>query len=111
MQLSEVHGQFEALGIQVAAMSYDSNETSREFAERHDIRFPILADENARHVLAFGILNEQYEPGHRAYGIPHPGIFLVDGDGMIVAKFAEDNYRERPDLTVVLEAARKMTTR
>lgn len=89
-------------------MSYDSNETSREFTERHGIRFPILADEKARHVLAFGILNEKYEPGHRAYGIPHPGIFLVDSDGMVVAKFAEEDYRERPDLNVVLDAARKM---
>ena len=46
-----------------------------------------------------------YEPGHRVYGIPYPGIFLVDPNGVIQAKFAEESYRDRPDFANVLEAA------
>jgi peroxiredoxin len=56
-------------------------------------------------VNALGILNEDYEPSSRAYGVPHPGIFLLDPNGVIRAKFAEEGYRARPDFDSVLEAA------
>ncbi len=52
-----------------------------------------------------GILNTQYEPGHRAYGIPYPGIFVLDSSGTIRAKLAEEDYKVRPDFSLVLEAA------
>ena len=48
-------------------------------------------------ILALGILNEDYEPGHRAYGIPHPGGFVVNRDHEIVGKVFIESYRERVD--------------
>ena len=68
--------------------------------------FPLLRDEDTTHVTALGILNTEYEPGSRAYGIPYPGIFLLSPDGAVLAKFAEEDYRNRPDFDYVLEAAR-----
>jgi hypothetical protein len=41
-------------------------------------------------------LNEDYAKGHRAYGIPHPGILLIGKDSKILAKFALPGYRARP---------------
>ncbi len=108
MELSKYRSRFDALGIRVVAMTYDDHEVSRKFSERSHISYPILKDVDARHVSAFGILNEAYERGHRAYGIPHPGMFLIDADGTIRAKFAEEDYRDRPAFDNVLEAARAM---
>jgi len=108
VQLSEYRSKFEALGIRVAAITYDPNETSRKFSEKHGIEFPIFRDVNAKYVRQFGILNEKYEPGDWAWGIPHPGMFLVDGDGVIRGKFAEEDYRKRPAFDIVLEAAKEM---
>ena len=105
MQLADAHGQFEKLGIAIVAMTYDSPATNRRFAQRRELPFPLLSDERARHAIAFGILNEAYEKGHRAYGVPHPGIFLLDHDGVIRAKFAEAGFRIRPSLGKVLKAA------
>ena len=48
-------------------------------------------------MVALGILNEQYEPGDPAYGIPHPGAFIVNTDNRIVGKIFIESYRERVD--------------
>lgn len=105
MQLIEITDQFEAMGISVVAMTYDSVEMLKTVEEDMGVEFPLLRDEDITHVNALGILNTDYEPDQRAYGVPYPGIFLVDTDGVIQAKFAEESYRDRPDFAVVLEAA------
>ena len=48
-------------------------------------------------MTALGILNEQYEPGEPAYGIPHPGVFVVNTDNQIVGKIFIESFRERVD--------------
>ncbi len=48
-------------------------------------------------MVALGILNEQNEPGEPAYGIPHPGVFVVNLDNEIVGKVFIDSFRERVD--------------
>ncbi len=97
--------QFEEMGLAVVAMTYDPVEMLKFVEEDQGIEFTLLRDEDVTHVDALGIRNPDYEPGHRAYGIPYPGIFLVDTDGVIRAKFAEEDYRDRPDFDIVLEAA------
>lgn len=105
MQLTEIAEQFEEMGLSVVAMTYDSVEMLKTVEEDQGIDFTLLHDEDVTHVNALGIRNLDYEPGQRAYGIPYPGIFLVDPDGVIQAKFAEEDYRDRPDFDIVLEAA------
>jgi len=89
-------------------MTYDDQSAALKFHLQNNLNLPILQDVNVKHVTAFGILNKKYEPDHWAFGIPLPGIFLVDKNGLIIRKFAEEDYRERPDLGHVLEAARQM---
>ncbi|MCG8415843.1 MAG: peroxiredoxin family protein [Pseudomonadales bacterium] len=105
MQLIEITDQFEAMGISVVAMTYDSVEMLKTVEEDMGVEFTMLRDEDITHVNALGILNTDYEPDQRAYGVPYPGIFLLDTDGVIHAKFAEESYRDRPDFDNVLEAA------
>ena len=108
MQLTEIQDQFPALGINIAAITYDSVELLKEVQEDQGIEFPLLHDEEVKHVNAFGIRNMDYEPGQRAYGIPYPGIFLIDANGVIRHKFSEERYQERPDFVDVLAAAAEM---
>ena len=108
MQLIDISDQFEAMGINVAAITYDSVELLKTVQEDQDAQFPLLHDEDVTHVNAFGIRNLDYEPGHRVYGIPYPGIFLISPDGIIKHKLAEARYQDRPDFTDVLEAAASM---
>ena len=108
MQLTEISDQIEAMGISVVALTYDSVELLKTVQEDQDIQFTLLHDEDVSHVNAFGVRNLDYEPGHRVYGIPYPGIFLVDPNGVIKAKFAEERYQDRPPFEDVLEAAAKL---
>lgn len=67
----------------------------RNFAQRRRITFPLLSDEGSKTIRAFGILNEEVEPGTPFYGIPHPGTYIVDPQGRVVAKYFEDDFRQR----------------
>jgi peroxiredoxin len=100
--------EFQAMGINVASMTYDPVATLAAAAEEHGVEFPLLFDENVKHVNAMGLRNMQYEPGQRAYGIPYPGIFLIDAQGVIRAKFAEEDYKLRPEFSLVMEEAKKL---
>ena len=42
-------------------------------------------------------MNEQYKPGNVAYGIPHPGVFVVDPEMKIVGKIFVEDYQVRVD--------------
>lgn len=106
MKLNEIHGQFEALGVSVAGMTYDKPEHIRQFHDEWELEFPLLRDVDGQHVDAWGIRNEQYGEGTFAYGIPHPGVVLLSPEGTILAKFAEPGYRSRPDWDAVLDAVR-----
>ena len=85
-------------------MTYDDRSVLLEFHEKNSLGYPLLQDEDARHVLAYGVLNEDYQPGDGAYGIPHPGILYVGADGAVLLKFAVPGYRGRPPFGDVLDA-------
>ena len=110
MQLTDIAEQFEAMGVSVVAMTYDSIEILQEVSEDEGIRFTLLRDEDITYVNRLGILNDtDYEPGQRAYGVPYPGIFLISSDGIIRAKFAEESYRDRPNFSDILAAAANLS--
>jgi len=106
VQLTEIADQFEALGINIAAVTYDSVATVKDVELDRGVPFPLLHDEESEYIIRLGILNDtDYEPGQRAWGVPYPGIFLVSPDGVIRFKFAEESFRDRPDFANVVEAA------
>lgn len=105
MQLTEISDQFTDLGLSIVTLTYDSVEMLKEVQEDYELDYTLLHDEDVTIVDALGVRNIDYEPGHRFYGIPYPGIFIVNSDGVITAKFAEESYRDRPDLADVIAAA------
>jgi hypothetical protein len=46
---------------------------------------------------ALGILNETVGPDEPAFGIPHPGVFILSPDHEIVGKVFIESFRERVD--------------
>ena len=106
--LQTASGDFEAAGFSIVTLTYDPVDTLKLVEEDMDIGFTMLHDEGVKHVNAFNILNTGYEPGHFAYGVPQPGVMLVSSDGEILAKFAEENFRVRPDWSDVVAAANNL---
>ena len=85
-------------------MTYDERLLLAQFHESENLGYPLLQDENTRHVDAYGVKNAEYEPGHQGYGIPYPGIIYIQRNGQVALKFAVPGYRQRPPLVEVYEA-------
>ena len=84
---------FAAKGINVAAVSYDSRQTLAAFTQRRSITYPLLSDSSSKLIDAFGIRNVA-ATGAQA-GIPIPGYYLIDKQGIIQKRFFEDGYVNR----------------
>jgi hypothetical protein len=96
VELERSLGKFQAQGLGVAAISYDSPEVLRYFSERMGgFHFPLLSDRESRVIRAFGIFNHNIPEGDEFYGIPFPGTFLVDENGFVRAKYFEQMHRQR----------------
>ena len=71
-------------GVQVVAVSYDPVNVLKDFSDQHKITYPLLSDTSSKTIDAYGIRNTRVRP--RQDGIPHPGTFLIDGQGIIRSK-------------------------
>ncbi len=96
--LRDAASDFERLDAHVVAISVDTPEAAREFAQQQGFRFPVLAD-----------------PGHRVadlYGVTREGLarrisFILDPQGVI--RHVDDSVRishHGADLVAVLETLR-----
>jgi hypothetical protein len=91
-----------ALGLGVCSISYDTVEILNDFAERRNVTIPLLADPASHVIRRFGLFNEEAEAGSRGYGMAHPGIFIVDADGVVRERLFEDLYYHRMTMPTVL---------
>lgn len=93
MQLQAAKQRFEAQGLKLAAISYDSPAILKDFAERHKIDFPLLADPNSEIIRSFQVLNA--EAKGMTKGMAYPGYFVIDANGTIREKYFEIKYTDR----------------
>lgn len=107
MELSGLAERFAELGFALLGVTYDPPEQQARFTAQHGIGFPIYSDVGSAVIRDLGLLNETMTKGTRFHGVPWPGIFLLDADGQVLAKFAEADYRERPANETLLKAARQ----
>ena len=93
MELEQAKPEFEAKGIHVASITYDSVEILEDFSDRKGITYTVLSDPNSNIIRAFGILNPEGK-GYAA-GIPYPGIYYISPDGVIQKRYFESQYSDR----------------
>jgi hypothetical protein len=93
VQLQNARQRFEAHGLKLAAISYDSQAILKDFSARHNIDFPLLADPDSKIIRSFGVLNAEAKGMTR--GMALPGFFYIDENGIIRQKYFEPNYADR----------------
>lgn len=93
--------QLSRAGYALYAVSYDSVEVLKGFAQKYAISYPLLSDEGSRVIRELGILN--HEAAEQVLGIPHPGTFVLNADGTVRSKHFYSSYRERDTGAGVLE--------
>lgn len=95
MELEQNEDEFRKLGLGIAGISYDTPAILHNFSERRGIHFPLLSDADSKLIRTLGILNQTIPADNAFFGVPNPGSFIVDTKGVIVAKYFEEDYRQR----------------
>lgn len=118
IEMEQYVDDFKKQGLGVVTITYDSTEIVANFAKRKNITFPLLGDSNSKIIRAFGVLNTSVPEDHAWYGVPYPGTFIVDQNGVVKSKYFEDNYRDRYSAPTILlrefgstAGTREMTTK
>jgi hypothetical protein len=93
VQLQNAKQRFEAQGLKLAAISYDSPAILKYFAKRQRIDFPLLADPRSEIIRNFNVLNA--EAKGMTKGMAYPGFFYIDETGVIRQKYFEAKYTNR----------------
>ena len=89
------------------AISYDSVAILKDFTERNGISFPLLSDRGSKIIQRFGILNTTVPPyssvsGALIFGIPHPGTYIVNREGVVLSKYFETRQTDRYTAPTIL---------
>ncbi len=93
VDLESAQKAFAAKGIAVAAVSYDSPAILANFASRRSITYPLLSDSNSSTIDKFGIRNREARGVES--GIPYPGFYLINAQGVVQKRFFEEAYVNR----------------
>ena len=91
-------------GIQLIGISYDSPAVLKKFTDRSKITFPLLSDPESKTIDAYHIRNNAAKG--KAVGVPNPGTFILDKDGVIRAKLFLEGYRDRHSTEELIKAAK-----
>ena len=129
MELQSRVDELRGKGLGLATISYDPPEILAAFVRQHGITFPMLSDVGSETIKRYGILNtvamELARPeaatdptlvddikmyvsvgGPNARiafpGIPFPGTFILDRNGVVQSRFFEDFYIDRNTVSSVM---------
>ena len=93
----------EDAGVQVVGISYDDTKVLKTFSDRMKIAFPMLSDPGSQTIDAYHIRNKAARG--KAEGVPNPGTFILDQQGVIRAKLFLEGYRDRSSAEDIVKAA------
>jgi len=91
--------------VRVFAISYDPIGAIAQFCDEHNIEYDFLSDEGSAFITQLGILNTLVDPDEAVYGIPYPGTYVLDEQGVVVQKFFHREYQIREAAAFTLEEA------
>jgi peroxiredoxin Q/BCP len=106
VQLQADLAKIEAAGVRLVAISYDPVDVLAKFTAERKITFPLLSDPDSKTIQAYGTLNK--EAAGKAAGVPNPGTFILDSQGIVRAKIFLEGYRSRHSTDELLQAAKSV---
>lgn len=94
-----------AEGIKLYAVSYDDTEALRDYVETTGVEFTMLSDVDSEVIRRYDVLNTIVQPDDVPfYGVPFPGFFLLDEDGVIVDKLFNRHFAHRDGIEAILDS-------
>jgi len=95
VEINRWSDKFNAIGYKFAAISYDSTVTLRKFANKKRLKFPLLADQEHQTIKSYKVLNSAEKEGSEHYGIPFPGVMIINNKGFLEYKYFYLGYKKR----------------
>ncbi len=95
LELQDHFGEFAAKHASVVAVSVDAPDRSRTLAGKLGLAFPILSDPDRNLIRAWGVEDADN-------GLAWPSVFVVGGDGTVVARWVSTSFKVRPSTEEVL---------
>lgn len=93
-------------GVQLVAISYDDVELLAKFSKQQKIGYALLSDKDSKTIEAFGIRNKEAK-GSRIDGVPYPGTFVIDSEGVVREKLFYEGYKARHQAKDIAKAVEK----
>jgi peroxiredoxin len=93
---------FHSRGVEIAAISVDSNQDSRTLCASQGYTFPFLSDPKAEVIRQYGVLHPR--GGEDGHDIARPAEFLVNAEGIIRWENLTGSIRVRARPEAVLKA-------
>lgn len=94
--------EFKAKGLSVIGISFDPVDVLKSFSDKNNITYPLLSDAWSKVIRRYGIVLTGIPLDNKWYGVPHPGIYIIDKDLVVVKKHFEKSPDERATVENVL---------
>jgi len=98
--------EYDALNVDVLAVSVDSLFTLEKFKAEQKYNFPLLSDFNKEAARAYGSLYEDFVLGMK--GVSKRSAFLVDANGIIRYSEVLENAGELPNFVKIKETLKSL---
>jgi peroxiredoxin len=96
--------ELEAAGLGLAVITYDSPAVMADFAARREVTFSLLSDPGSSTIRGYDLLNTTVDETSTKYGIPFPGTFVLNREGVVAARFFEEVFQERTTVSSMMLA-------
>lgn len=88
--------EFQKLGLVILGVSADSVKSHKKFADKFELPFPLLSDEDKTVCQAYGVWGKKKFMGREYMGITRSS-FLIDEKGKIIKVYADVKVKEHAD--------------
>jgi peroxiredoxin len=96
----------ERAGVEIIAVSPDSNEQSQKLADGLHLGYRFVADRDLAVSRSWGLVHAHGGP--TGQDVPRPSTVVLDRDGVVRWFSISRNYQVRPDPADVLRAVRSL---
>ncbi len=103
---TELKSAFDELGVEIYGLSPDGLESHEKFITKHDLKVPLISDDEKELIRGLGVWVEKNMYGRRYMGVDR-STFIIDAEGKIVKIWRRVKVPGHAEK--VLEAARALT--
>ncbi|MCP3938201.1 MAG: peroxiredoxin family protein [Actinomycetia bacterium] len=86
-------------------MSYDDSQALRDYVAASGVEFTLLSDVDSEVIKRYEVFNTIVQPEDVPfYGVPFPGFFLLNEDGVIVDRLFNRHFAHRDGVEAILDS-------